>query len=134
MLQADALIRAYYAAFNRGDFEGMLQLLADDVVHDANQGVRHQGKDWFRSFLAHMDRCYSEQAVELVVFTEPNGQQAAAEFVIEGTYQESDSGLPAARGQRYRLPVGAFFEIVDGKITRVTNYSNLQDWIAQVSA
>ncbi len=27
---------------------------------------------------------------------------------------------------------GAFFDIRDGKIARVTNYYNLQDWIAQV--
>ena len=38
-----ALIRAYYAAFNRADFEGMLALLGDDIVHDANQGSRHAG-------------------------------------------------------------------------------------------
>ncbi len=129
-----ALIRAYYAAFNRADFEGMIALLGDDVVHDANQGSRHVGKDWFRGFLAHMDRCYSEQVVDLVVLTEAAGTRAAAEFVIEGEYKVTDEGLPPARGQRYRLPVGAFFEVHDGLIRRVTNYYNLQDWIAQVSA
>src|SRR5688572_8542486 len=55
------LIRAYYDAFNRADFSGMVDLLGDDIVHDANQGTRHQGKAWFRGFLAHMDHCYSEQ-------------------------------------------------------------------------
>ena len=129
-----ALIRAYYAAFNRADFEGMIALLGDDIVHDANQGSRHAGKDWFRSFLAHMDRCYREQVVDLVVLTESSGTRAAAEFVIEGEYKVTDEGLPPARGQRYRLPVGAFFEVHDGLIRRVTNYYNLQDWIAQVSA
>ncbi len=43
-------------------------------------------------------------------------------------------GLPEARGQTYELPVGAFFEIRDGKVARVTNYYNLNDWIAQVGA
>ena len=128
-----ALIRAYYAAFNRADFEGMLALLGDDIVHDANQGSRHAGKAWFRSFLAHMDRCYREQVVDLVVLTEASGSRAAAEFVIEGEYKVTDEGLPPANGQRYRLPVGAFFEVRDGLIRRVTNYYNLQDWIAEVS-
>jgi hypothetical protein len=32
------------------------------------------------------------------------------------------------------LPAGAFFELKDGKISRVTNYYNLNDWIAQVGA
>ncbi|MBZ0222866.1 MAG: isopropylmalate/homocitrate/citramalate synthase, partial [Dokdonella sp.] len=31
-------------------------------------------------------------------------------------------------------PGGAFFEIHDGRITRVSNYYNLQDWLRQVGA
>jgi ketosteroid isomerase-like protein len=36
---AEALIRAYYAAFNAGDAEGMLALMTDDIAHDINQGM-----------------------------------------------------------------------------------------------
>ena len=32
------LIAAYYDAFNRGDAEGMLALLAEDVEHHVNEG------------------------------------------------------------------------------------------------
>ena len=60
--------------------------------------------------------------------------RAAAEYVVEGTYLVADEGLPAARGQTYALPGGAFFEIAGGQITRVTNYYNLQDWLKQVGA
>ncbi|TNY24862.1 nuclear transport factor 2 family protein, partial [Fulvimonas soli] len=35
---AIGLVQAYYAAFNRGDWDGMLAFLADDVAHDLNQG------------------------------------------------------------------------------------------------
>jgi hypothetical protein len=31
------------------------------------------------------------------------------------------------------LPAGTFFSIRDGKISRVTTYYNLTDWIAQVA-
>ncbi|PZR02178.1 MAG: isopropylmalate/homocitrate/citramalate synthase, partial [Archangium gephyra] len=31
------------------------------------------------------------------------------------------------------LPGGAFFDVRDDRIARVTNYYNLQDWIRQVS-
>jgi steroid delta-isomerase-like uncharacterized protein len=51
-----------------------------------------------------------------------------------GTYLHTDEGLPAAKGQHYRLPGGAFFHIRDGKIARVTNYYNLQEWLRQVGA
>ena len=42
--------------------------------------------------------------------------------------------LPEARGQKYVLPGGAFFTLKGGRITRITTYYNLQDWIRQVSA
>ena len=42
---AIALVRAYYDAFNRGDRAAMLDLLAEDVVHDLNQGARETGRE-----------------------------------------------------------------------------------------
>jgi steroid delta-isomerase-like uncharacterized protein len=126
------LVLAYYAAFNRGDRDAMLALLGDDVAHDLNQGAREIGRDAFAAFMARMDRCYREQLRDIVVMASPDGSRAAAEDVVHGEYLADDEGLPPANGQTYVLPGGAFFEIRDGRITRVTNYYNLQDWIAQV--
>jgi steroid delta-isomerase-like uncharacterized protein len=128
------VIQRYYAAFNRGDNEGMLELLADDVAHDVNQAERELGKAAFRAFLTRMQVCYREQLVDLVYCMSADGMRAATEYVVVGTYQVTDSGLPAATGQTYRLPGGAFFAIQGERITRVTNYYNLQDWLRQVGA
>lgn len=130
---ATALVLDYYAAFNRGDWNAMLALLADDVAHDLNQGARETGRDAFTAFLARMERSYREQLRDIVVMPSPDGSRAAAEYVVHGEYLADDAGLPAAKGQRYVLPGGAFFDLRDGKISRVTNYYNLEDWIAQVS-
>ena len=126
------LVLAYYAAFNRGDREAMLALLTDDVAHDLNQGAREIGRDAFTAFMARMDRCYREQLRDIVVMASPDGHRASAEYVVHGEYRADDDGLPPANGQTYVLPGGAFFAIRDGRIARVTNYYNLQDWIAQV--
>lgn len=126
------LVTRYYAAFNAADPAGMLELLSDDVQHDINQGGTELGKDAFGAFLAHMDTHYREQARDLTVMASVDGLRAAAEFVIHGEYLHTDTGLPPAKGQTYRLPVGAFFEVHGGQIARVTNYYNLQDWTRQV--
>ena len=126
------LIAAYYDAFNRGDREAMLSMLTDDVAHDLNQGARETGRDAFRAFLQRMDRCYGEQLRDIVVMVSADGLRAGAEYVVHGEYKVTDEGLPEAEGQRYVLPGGAFFDIVDGRIARVTNYYNLEDWTAQV--
>lgn len=136
MARADALalLTRYYAAFNAGDWEGMLACLADDVAHDINQGGRQTGKDAFRAFLAHMERCYREQLEDLVLMANDEGTRAAAEFVVHGAYLATDDGLPEATGQTYVLPAGAFFDLDDGMITRVSVYYNLADWERQVGA
>jgi len=128
------LITAYYSAFNAGNMEGFLTLLHPEVVHDINQGRRETGKEPFARFMQHMNRCYREQLADIVVMASADGSRAAAEFTVHGEYIATDEGLPEARGQRYVLPAGAFFEIRDGKVARVTNYYNLNDWIAQVGA
>ena len=38
-----ALLARYYAAFNAGDWEAMLDCLTEDVIHDINQGARQVG-------------------------------------------------------------------------------------------
>lgn len=130
--RAIELVLSYYAAFNRGDWDGMLALLADDVIHDLNQGPRETGKPAFAAFLQRMARCYREQLRDVVVLASEDGTRAAAEYVVHGEYLQTDAGLPPARGQRYLLPGGAFFDLRDGRIARVSNYYNLQDWLAQV--
>jgi len=132
MAATETLIRSYYDAFNAGDVEAMLALLTEDVAHDINQGARETGIPAFRAFMARMNAHYREELRDIMVLTEPSGRRAAAEFTVHGTYLATDEGLPEARGQTYVLPAGAFFEVRDGRIARVSNYYNLADWIAQV--
>jgi steroid delta-isomerase-like uncharacterized protein len=128
-----ALIERYYAAFNAGDTEGMLACVSEDVVHDVNQGRRRVGRDSFREFCKHMERCYAEQLENMTIMAAPDGSRAAAEFLVLGTYVETDEALPMASGQTYRLAAGTFFEVRDNLITRVTTYYNLADWLAQIA-
>lgn len=132
--EAESLIRRYFAAFNAKDSGGMIGCVSPHVRHDVNQGGRREGVELFRDFLAHMNRCYDEQAVDLVVMAAPGGGRAAAEFVIEGRYLSTDTGLPKAKGQTYRLACGSFFEISEGRISRVSTYYNLADWLKQIEA
>ncbi|NSY40760.1 ketosteroid isomerase-related protein [Leisingera sp. ANG59] len=127
-------IARYFAAFNAGDTDTMLDCLDEQIAHHVNEGKIRVGKEKFAEFCAHMSRCYKEELTDMVIFSSEDGSRAAAEFIVNGTYLVTDEGLPEAEGQTYRLPGGSFFELKDGKISRVTTYYNLADWIAQVSA
>lgn len=128
-----AIVERYFDAFNAGDVSAMTACLTEDVAHHVNEGQVRAGRDAFAEFCAHMNRCYREKLTGLVVFSAEGGSRAAAEYIVNGTYLETDDGLPDARGQTYRLPAGSFFDLRDGKISRVTTYYNLADWVRQVS-
>lgn len=126
-------VEAYFAAFNAGDTEAMLACVAEDVAHHVNEGQVRRGKAAFGEFCAHMSRCYQEELTDMVIFAAEGGTRAAAEYIVNGIYLATDSGLPEANGQSYRLPAGSFFSLEGDKISRVVTYYNLADWVAQVS-
>lgn len=130
---AETTIAAYYAAFNEGRIAGMLDRLHDDFSHHVNEGATRLGKAAFAEFCAHMSATYKEALKDMVIMANADGTRGAAEFVVHGQYLKTDPGLPEAHGQRYVLPAGGFFTLKEGKITRVTTYYNLQDWLRQVS-
>lgn len=125
------IVQTYFEAFNAGDVPGMLACVKDDVAHHVNEGQVREGKALFEAFCTHMAGTYREMLTDMVLFEAED--RAAAEYVVNGTYLQSDAGLPEARGQTYRLPAGSFFTLRDGKIARVTTYYNLADWVRQVS-
>jgi steroid delta-isomerase-like uncharacterized protein len=127
------IVQAYYAAFNAQNWSGMLALLDPEIVHEVNQGKPQVGLEKFTQFLQIMDEAYAEQLTDIVFLSDATGTRVATEFVVHGIYKKSDEGLPPAHGQSYTLPVGAFFEVKNGKITRVTTYYNLPHWIELVS-
>ncbi|GAB4042492.1 ketosteroid isomerase-related protein [Spirosoma jeollabukense] len=121
-------VAAYYNAFNNKDWDTMLGLVHADIQHDSNQGETRLGKDQFRQFVSHMDECYDETLTDMVIMTEPTGRRVACEFIVNGVYKSTDGDLPPATGQTYVLPAGAFLEVADGQITRITTYYNLPLW------
>lgn len=129
-----ALIRRYYDAFNAGSPEAMLACLTDDIEHRVNEGTPRIGREKFAEFCGHMGTSYRETLTDMVLFATDDGTRAAAEFIVHGTYLQTDPGLPEAKGQTYILPAGAFFEVRADRISRITTFYNLNDWIRQVSA
>ncbi len=131
--QTEQLIKNYYDRFNAKDNKGFLALLTDDVIHEISQGGSDKGKEAFRKFLYHMDECYDERAYDIAVMVNEDGSRASAEFMLDGRYLKQDGTLPPANGQTYTLRVGAFFEVRDGKVSRIANHYNMKEWLRQVS-
>jgi steroid delta-isomerase-like uncharacterized protein len=134
MTPTEALVRRYYDAFNRGDTEDMLACVADDVIHDLNQGERRLGKERFRAFCARMAHHYKEELREIAVMGSADGARAAAEFNVHGgPIWPAKRACPRPRASAMSCPPARSSPSATAKIVRVTTYYNLTDWIMQVS-
>jgi steroid delta-isomerase-like uncharacterized protein len=131
MQQGLDIVKAYYEYFNQKNYEGMFSLVSADIRHEVNQGEVRLGIEKYREFVHSMDVAYDETLTQLVYLANEEGTRFACEFVVNGIYKQGDE--PPAHNQPYVLPAGAFLEIQDGKITRVTTYYNLPLWIKLVT-
>jgi steroid delta-isomerase-like uncharacterized protein len=132
-MNALEIVKEYYGYFNGKNWDGMMGLLDDEIRHETNQGEVRIGLEKFREFLGIMDTCYDETLTDMVFMGEPTDIRVAVEFVVNGIYKVADEGLPNAHNQKYVLPAGAFLEVKNEKICRVTTYYNLPLWIELVS-
>ncbi len=130
--KAKSLIQQYYDSFNQQDMSTFLGLLDNQIIHEVNQGEKQIGLQPFTRFMDEMNEFYQETVKDLIIMANEEGTRASAEFIIEGVYKKTQATLPVAHNQRYALRCGAFFEIKNNKITRVTNYYNLQEWLKQI--
>lgn len=126
------LIKNYYQFFNQKNYTQMLDMISDQITHETNQGTARIGKEKFNEFLKHMDTCYNENLTDINVFCSENSNRLAAEFIVNGTYKVTDSGLPPAKNQKYKIPAATFFTIENSKITKVSTHYNLNEWIEMV--
>lgn len=126
-------IKKYFDFFNDNDRDGMMSLLHENVMHEVNQGSTRKGIQLFKEFMKHMDSCYKENLKEIVIMASSQIEnRVSAEFIVDGVYLKTDKGLPEARNQKYSVKAGTFFELKDGKISRITTYYNLPEWIKAV--
>lgn len=132
-MSSTEIVKQYYAHFNNKNWQGMLDLLHEEIRHEPNQGDPRIGLEKFKEFLNIMDTSYEETLTDMVFFSEPNNARVAVEFTVNGIYKKGEEGLPEAHGQTYVLPAAAFLEVKEGKISRVTTYYNLPLWISLVS-
>lgn len=128
-----SLLDSYYDAINNQDLPRLLSLLADDITHDVSQGEREVGKTAFARYLERKTNRFREHIFDIEIMTNEDGSRAATEYTVLGVYLDTEEGFPVASGQTYRLPGGSFFEVEDGKISRISNHYNLRNWLMQIS-
>lgn len=129
----DKLIGEYYHAILDQDLDQFIGLLSGDVVHEINEGKMETGKDKFKTFMEEQFSHGKIKIKDLIILTSPEGQYAMTRFICSGQYDKNIKGFPAAKGQKWEIPVVSYFKVENDKINHVAVYYNLNSWINQIS-
>ncbi len=116
------IVKEMYAAFGRGDVEGVMAHVADDVVWSAEgpaamvfTGVRHGKRETLEGFFGGIAQEHSDPKLEMTEFVS-EGDSVAAFGRYAVTLNKS--------GQRVDSPVGHLFKFRGGKVVHYTNLLN----------
>jgi steroid delta-isomerase-like uncharacterized protein len=127
------LIQEYFRFIHASEWVLASELLADQVLHDINQGPRVIGREPFYKYLVEMSRYYEEQVSELQILVSDDGLRGSVEYYITGRYKKTHGTLPRANGQSYEGYHGVFFEVEGSLISRFSHYFNFQSFLEQIS-
>lgn len=127
------LIETYYSALNSKDMKVLFAIMDPNVTHDINQGPSEQGIDKFKQFMENANRSFDEKLSNIIILVSDDGKYASARWIDHGIYFKTypDMGI-AASNQIFTVPGGHFFEIRNGKLSRVTTFYNNNDFKTQL--
>lgn len=110
-MNAEQVVNAFMAAFDRKDLEGALALVTDDCYYDNVPLGDMRGREKMREFLAPMMGGNDPVKFEVL-------RQVASDKLVMN--ERIDRFV--MNGKQVALPVSGIFEVVDGKITFWRDY------------
>ena len=125
MSDLENLIRRYVDCYNQLDTDGMLECISDDVmfenISNAGQSMQMRGRDAFLQVVEASASAFSyrRQNILNLICTE---NSAAAEVRFQGI---AALNLPngTKEGQSVDIRGVSLFEMEDGRLTRIADYS-----------
>jgi steroid delta-isomerase-like uncharacterized protein len=113
----------FFDAFGRRDVDALMQIVSDDIVEDLPGVGIVSGLDEERAFLTGLFGSFPDLTTEVTRIT-IDGRVAAIEWKRRGTFTGAPwQGLPAS-GRAFESTGATFVEVVDGRVTKVTVYSD----------
>jgi ketosteroid isomerase-like protein len=126
-----ATVKEMYAAFGRGDVDGIMRHVADDVLWESEgpeelgfTGVRH-GRQESLGFFQGITREHADPKLTMRDFVASDDSVA-----VFGRYEFTLK----RSGRRVNSPVGHLFQFRDGKVVRYINLVNTADYLQSSAA
>jgi steroid delta-isomerase-like uncharacterized protein len=113
----------FFEAFGRRDVDALMQIVSEDIVEDLPGVGIVSGLEEERAFLTGLFGSFPDLTTEVTRIT-IDGRVAAIEWKRWGTFTGAPwQGLPAS-GRAFESSGATFVEVDDGRVTKVTVYSD----------
>lgn len=122
-LRALGLVQRYFEALNSQHFDDLETIVSPDIVHDVDSLDRRLGREDFLAYLEARASQYREHAFDIELMVNDDGTRVAAEYTLLGFPLAEHPQEAIAASQTYRISGGLFFQIEDGRITRVSQHA-----------
>ncbi len=126
-----ALVRRFYDALGRGDYEEMAKLFHKDFVFYSQVDTPHPGGAEFIASERKNFEAFNGYKFPLVRMVAED-DQVAAYLVFEGRQSSDWHGIPA-RGARLKFSLFALLRIADGKIIEKRAHYDVSDILRQLT-
>ena len=125
-------VRAAHESWNRRDFDGVVQHMADNVSYiDTARGETLNSKQKFREWVEMWAKAFSNGKIVNPQYIDA-GDTVVAQFTVEGTNDGSFAGLPATG----RRSSAAFCEVLhfdkSGRVTSGRAYYDLYKTLSEL--
>ena len=132
-MSPEQVVRDFYAAYARRDIDEMMSHVSDGIVEDLSGVGLVTGAQQEREFLAGVIASFPDLVTELTGVL-ACGDVVAVEWRRAGTISGAPwTGLPAS-GKPFALRGGAFLEVSENKITRITGYYDTAEFARHIGA
>jgi len=125
MTPPDHIITRYITCYNALDVDGMLECVTDDVIFEnisnTGQSMRFEGRDAMGEIARLSGNAFSYRRQKIVTLIE-NGNLASAEVAFEAK-AAVDLPTGAKAGEMIHMRGASFFELRDGLLCRIADYS-----------
>jgi steroid delta-isomerase-like uncharacterized protein len=130
-----ALARKIYAAFSKGDLDGVLERVAEDVeVILIPFGQTYHGREGFRAFMTGFKGAFPDLTINLTNQVAAE-DQVVSEFTARGTHHgplATPAGEIPPTGRTVDFTVCEVWGVKDGEVASLRNYQDAAALLRQL--
>ena len=123
------VVEQFFDAYRAVDADRFASLFAADALfEDPTLRQRHQGRDAIRKTAMDMQATFRDVAIEVHSMV-IGGEAVATEETVSGTVRHADG-----RSRAIKVRSASFFRVRNGRIEKLTQYSDAQTFHEQMRA